>query len=203
MDWFRYSFFLKCSLLPTDYQRVGKAWMNRAESQPLECSVQPHKESKQIPLRMLTVLDESITDRSWEVLLKTIVKLSLERWTDISQVDSFKVRSILKRINQRQKSQEAAWRGGKGWAVRQVALDKAPAWKAVSPRLNTSCHTGALSSDCDPLLSSTSLTQRQTPDTAVLGKSALFVDLMFAIEEILLHWNACYNVKSLQSCLTL
>ena len=87
--------------------------------------------------------------------------------------------------------------------MRQVALDKAPAWKAVSPRLNTSWHTGALSSDCDPLLSSTSLTQRQTPDSAVLGKSALFVDLMFAIEEILLHWNACYNVKSLQSCLTL
>lgn len=46
-----------------------------------------------------SVLDGSMMERSWEVSLeKMMVKLSLKRGTGVSQADSFRVKSIFKRL---------------------------------------------------------------------------------------------------------
>lgn len=46
-----------------------------------------------------SVLDGSMMERSWKVSLeKMMVKLSLKRGTGVSQADSFRVKSISKRL---------------------------------------------------------------------------------------------------------
>ena len=68
------------------------------------CNATPQEKQANVPQdaqgeELGSVLDDSMMEKIWEVFLeKMMVKLSLKRGIGLSQADSFRVKSIFKRL---------------------------------------------------------------------------------------------------------